>query len=207
MPATKPFTSGTCASTLFAWSTSARWPSARELAGDSAPKKSHSVGTPLCLGDRGDVAGRVDAEHRDARRRRSCAGGSRRCWRSPWRGSPARARARRHGSRDQRGRSRRRSANRGEVRVFLNISSGGTETVIWTSAHSRRGRGRAGSAASGISCSRCAARWRAAGRRATGSRRVARCHSPGIGSVNWSGSVSPHLPRGAPLSHSSSSSL
>ena len=65
----------------------ARRPVARSSAATSvAEELAQRVGTPCSSRDRGDVPGRVDAEHRDAGLHVVAAGGSRRCSRSPSRG-------------------------------------------------------------------------------------------------------------------------
>ena len=82
MPATKPLRSATCASTLLAWMTSARRPSAASRRPRPRPKNSRAGRDAARLGHRGDVAApaRCRAPGRPAAR--SAAAGSRRCWRS-----------------------------------------------------------------------------------------------------------------------------
>ena len=79
---TKSLMSGTWASTLLPTIRSAVPARRASSARGRAPKNSTIVGMPFALGDRGDVGGRLDAEHRDAARRRSTAAGSRR-WTRP----------------------------------------------------------------------------------------------------------------------------
>ena len=69
--ATKPLRSGTCASTLLAWMTSACCPSATSAAARRRPKNSLTRRHAARLGDRGDVGGRLDAEDRHPALRRS----------------------------------------------------------------------------------------------------------------------------------------
>ena len=79
MPSTKPFSVGAWAITLLAMITSARLPSAseplRQVGAEELAQGRHAGR----LGRRGLVRSRVDAEHGDARARRSSAAGSRRC--------------------------------------------------------------------------------------------------------------------------------
>ena len=66
MPSTKPFVSATCASTLFAWMTSARWPcEASALARSQAEEREQRVDALLAR-RRHRARRRIDAEHRDA---------------------------------------------------------------------------------------------------------------------------------------------
>ena len=169
MPATNAVEVGHVREHVVGVETSARPSCAASSRGQLARRRTRtSVGCRARFGDRGDVRAPARCRAPGRPRRRSAAGGSRRCWRPRRRGSAGRGRrsaTRRVGER--RGVLEHRVGERREVDGSRGTAaSGGTVSVICTSEQAGRSTSSSGNVGSGAS-SRVrgrGARWRAASR-------------------------------------------